>query len=422
MTETFRTSARSAVIGAGPAGLMAAEQLARAGVAVEVFEAMPSVARKLLRAGVGGLNLTHGEPFGDFLQRFGSASPTLQPKLEALPPEALRDWARELGVDTFVGSSGRVFPVGMKAAPLLRAWLRRLRSQGVVIHTRQRWVGWHDHDPHQGWRLRGPTGERLEHFDAVVLALGGGSWPRLGSDGHWQAMLAAAGVPLAPLRPANCGFEIPWSEHVREHLAGTPLKQVALTLRDPTGATWRRRGELLISSYGIEGSLVYALSAPLRDQLQARGPGRVDLTLDWLPDLDEEQILARLRAARPGQSLANTLRKQLRLPGAASVLLRECLPGIAAADHAAIAAALKAMPLQPGAPRPLAEAISSAGGVRFDAVDDALMLRQLPGVFVAGEMLDWEAPTGGYLLSACMATGRHAGEAAARWLACRDPK
>ena len=287
----------------------------------------------------------------------------------------------------------------------------------MVFHPRHRWLGWVDGDPGRGWRFATPGGERVEGFDAVVLALGGGSWPRLGSDGAWCQLLGEANVPLTPLAPTNCGFELPWSEHLRERFAGTPLKHVALSLTDRHGRQWRRKGELVVSAYGIEGSLVYALSAPLRDLL-ADG-AQATLWLDWLPDTGPREIVERLGQPRRGLSFANLLRKRLRLPPIASALLRECCPALDPGDAAAVAAALKATPLMPRAPRPIAEAISSAGGVRFDGVDGDLMLRALPGVFVAGEMLDWEAPTGGYLLSACFATGKRAGEGVSAWLAAR---
>lgn len=432
----------AAIIGAGPAGLMAAEMLAEAGVRVQVFDAMPSVARKFLLAGVGGMNITHAEDYDTFVTRYGKAQAALQPMLDDFPPEQLREWIHDLGIDTFVGTSGRVFPREMKAAPLLRAWLHRLRGQGVTFHPRTRWTGWVDGCPERGWRLQSPKGERGERFDAVVLALGGASWPRLGSDGSWCDVLRAAGVNVTSLQPSNCGFDIPWSDHVRERFAGTALKNVALRLRDAQGRDEYRKGELVVTGYGIEGTLVYALSAPLRDQLQAReaesstsalnatllnspalNTPLLDapvLTLDWLPDRSAAWIEERLGGARPGMSFANLLRKNLRLPPIASTLLRECCPDLDRGDPAAVSRALKAMPLDVRAPRPIEEAISSAGGVGFDAVNGDLMLTALPGVFVAGEMLDWEAPTGGYLLSACFATGRRAGTGAVNWLTDRQ--
>ncbi len=402
-----------AVIGAGPAGLMAAEVLATAGRRVEVFDAMPSVARKFLLAGVGGMNITHAEDYDTFVTRYGTGRADLQSILDDFPPEQLRAWIHGLGIDTFVGTSGRVFPREMKAAPLLRAWLHRLRSRGVIFHPRHRWTGWPDHNPALGWRFSSPTSEQSRRFDAVVLALGGASWPRLGSDGSWVSLLAGQGVAVRPLRPSNCGFRLHWSDHLRERFAGTPLKNVALSLTIPSEDPIRRKGELVVTDYGIEGSLVYALSGPLRDHLDRPGTA---LTLDWLPERSPEWIRDRLASARKGTSFANLLRKQLRLPAVASALLRDCCPALDRSDPTAISAALKAMPLAVEGPRPIAEAISSAGGIAFDAVDEGLMLRALPGVFAAGEMLDWEAPTGGYLLTACLATGYRAGTAAHRWL------
>jgi len=403
-----------AVIGAGPAGLMAAETIARSGKSVQVYDAMPSVARKFLLAGVGGMNITHGEAYSTFVTRYGAAQDSLESVFDDFTPRQLREWIHDLGIETFVGSSGRVFPSDMKAAPLLRAWLQRMRGLGVVFHVRHRWLGWRNGDPAQGWCFATPAGEKLLHFDAVVLALGGASWPKLGSDGSWWSLLKSAGVGVAPLEPSNCGFDLPWRAHVRERFAGLPIKHVALSLTDRAGRHWRRKGEFVLTDYGIEGSLVYAVSAPLRDMIRAGK--EATLWLDWLPDSDLDKVADRLREVRSGTSLANTLRKQLRLPAIVPSLLKECCPGIDVSDPTVLARALKAMPLCPCAPRPVEEAISSAGGVVFDALDPALMLKVLPGVFVAGEMLDWEAPTGGYLLSACFATGRRAGESVVKFL------
>lgn len=395
---------------------MAAETIARAGYRVEVFDAMPSVARKFLLAGVGGMNITHNEDYARFTERYGEAAGFLRPILDQLPPTRLREWIHALGIDTFVGSSQRVFPTDMKAAPLLRAWLHRLRSQGVLFHPRHRWLGWPDGKPRSGWSFATADGQVTHQFAAVVLALGGGSWAKLGSDGRWCEPLTAAGVPVIPLQPSNCGFEIGWSEHLQSRFAGTPIKHVGLSLTAPDGSVISRKGELVVSQYGIEGSLVYAISAPLRKQLAA---GKADLHLDWLPELTAEDIQARLEQPRKGMSLANLLRKKLHLPAITSSLLKECCPGLETGNTAALARALKAMPLQPRSPRPLDEAISSAGGVSLSAVNTDLMLTALPGVFIAGEMLDWEAPTGGYLLSACFATGQQAGCGLVRWLS--DP-
>lgn len=398
---------RLAVIGGGPAGLMAAECAAACGITVDVYDAMPSVGRKLLRAGIGGLNLTHAEPADAFLGRYGDRSPWVAPWLAEFGPAALRDWAKNLGIDTFVGSSGRVFPVGLKAAPLLRAWLQRLRGSGVRFHSRHLWQGW---DSDGALRFATPSGVRSVAADAVLLALGGGSWPRLGSNGAWVALLAERGVPIAPLRPANCGFDVAWSEAFRSRYAGQPLKPLAIHCPE---LGLRQRGECIVTAHGLEGGLIYALSAPLREQIARDGFARIEL--DLAPDREPQALAAALAQASGKQSLSNRLRRA-GLTGAKAGLLRECLSPAELADPQHLAAAGKALPLNLLAPRPLEEAISSAGGVAREALDDGLMLRKLPGVFCAGEMLDWEAPTGGYLLTACFASGRIAGKAAAAWL------
>lgn len=397
-----------AVIGAGPAGLMAAETLSRQGVAVEVFDAMPSVGRKFLMAGKGGLNLTHAEDFEHFVARYGARAEWLRALLTDFGAAELRAWSHELGVDTFVGSSGRVFPREMKAAPLLRAWLHRLREAGVRFHARHRWLGWADDG---ALRFAGPAGETRVRPAATVLALGGGSWPQLGSDGAWIAPLTARGVAVAPLLPANCGFEAAWSAHFQERFAGTPLKTVAA--RCGSTGTWRR-GEAMIAASGIEGGLIYALSAALRDELLTHGSAQ--LQIDLLPDTPQAKVAAELAHPRGARSLSTHLKTRLGIDGVKAGLLRECLDKDAFNDPAQLATALKALPVRLTATRPLAEAISSAGGVRIEEVDARLMLHALPGVFCAGEMLDWEAPTGGYLLTACFATGRAAGLGAAGWL------
>lgn len=429
-----------AVIGGGPAGLMAAETLAADGFAVTVHDAMPSVGRKFLLAGRGGLNLTHAEAQDAFLGRYGARRERLAPMLAAFGADDLRSWAHGLGVETFVGSSGRVFPTEMKASPLLRAWLANLRTAGVRFAVRHRWLGWaaaepsarpaphgadsaDDGPPLQRLRFATPDGERIVEADALVLALGGGSWAKLGSDGAWVVPLRAAGVDVADLLPANCGFDVAtpgagagggWSAHFHERFRGQPLKSVRARFTDAAGTEHKRAGECLISATGIEGGLIYALSAPLRDTILARG--HVTLELDLAPGRDLERLTAELSRPRGSRSMAAHLQGQAGIRGLKAGLLRECLARADFDTPARLAAAIKALPLTLIAPRPLDEAISSAGGVRFEAIDENLMLHARPGVFVAGEMLDWEAPTGGYLLTACFATGHAAGRAAARWL------
>ncbi|MFC5300356.1 TIGR03862 family flavoprotein [Azospira restricta] len=398
----------AAVIGGGPAGLMAAEVLAAAGAAVDVYDAMPSVARKFLLAGKGGMNITHAEPPERFLARYGERRAEIAPLLAAFGPDDLRDWIHGLGIATFVGSSGRVFPTDMKAAPLLRAWLHRLRAAGVRFHPRHRWLGW---DANGALRFATPAGELTRAADATVLALGGGSWARLGSDGAWLPLLAAQGIAVAPLRPANCGFDVGgWSAHFAERFAGAPVKTVAAL--QPDGS--RRAGEFVVTASGVEGSLVYALSAMLRDAIER--DGEATLTLDLLPDWREERLAAEIARPRGARSLASHLQSRIGLKGVKAGLLREVLGRDAFNTPPRLAAAIKALPLRLTAPRPLDEAISSAGGVRFEELDAQLMLRRRPGVFCAGEMLDWEAPTGGYLLTACFASGRAAGAGALAWL------
>jgi uncharacterized flavoprotein (TIGR03862 family) len=396
-----------AIIGGGPAGLMAAEALAAAGARIHLFDAMPSLGRKFLMAGKSGLNLTHAEPEAPFMRRFGPYRERLAPVLTAFGPAAVRDWAQGLGIATFVGSSGRVFPVDFKAAPLLRSWLRRLRSAGVTIHVHHRWQGW-TAEGHLDFAT--PAGPVAVAADAVVLALGGASWPQLGSDAAWVPLLRRRGVPVAPLRPANCGFDVSWSAHFRERFAGQPVKTVAVMAQG-----YRQRGEFVITETGVEGTAIYAHSAALRAAIEAAG--EAVLTLDLAPDRDADQLVGALERPRGSRSLATHLRRTLGIEGVKAGLLRECLPADVLADPARLAAAVKALPLRLHAARPIAEAISSAGGVALDAVDDRFMLSALPGVFCAGEMLDWEVPTGGYLLTACLAMGRAAGLGAAAWLA-----
>jgi uncharacterized flavoprotein (TIGR03862 family) len=402
------TAPIAAVVGGGPAGLMAAEVLADAGLAVHLHDAMPSVGRKFLLAGKGGLNLTHGEPRPVFDQRYGGRSETVGRWLDAFDPEALRVWAAALGIDTFVGTSGRVFPADMKAAPLLRAWLHRLRGRGVAFHMRHRWLGWSDDG---ALRFAAPDGATTLCPVVTVLALGGASWPRLGSDGAWVPWLREAGAEVATLRPANCGFEVApaWSDHLRERFGGAPIKTVVLQC-----GAFERQGEFVLSAYGIEGSLVYAAAAVIRDAIAANGAATV--TLDLLPDHDAARVAREVAHPRGARSLSTHLKSRLGLGGAKMALLHERLSHAAMADPAALAAAIKALPITLAAPRPIDEAISSAGGVTLESLDEGLMLRTRPGVFCAGEMLDWEAPTGGYLLQASLASGRVAGLGAVRWL------
>jgi uncharacterized flavoprotein (TIGR03862 family) len=390
---------RIAVIGAGPAGLMAAETLALAGCAVEIFERMPSPARKLLIAGRGGLNLTHSEPLERFLTRYRDAAPHLAPHIRAFPPAALTAWCEGLGQPVFTGSSGRVFPRAMKASPLLRAWLARLAAHGVTLQARQVFEGFAE-----GGRIL--ISGRSVTADAVILACGGASWPRLGSDGAWTALLP--GAPIAPFRASNMGFRLAWSDHLRSRFAGTPLKRIALRFGDET-----QRGEAVVTEAGIEGGAVYALSAPLREAIAREG--QAVLLLDLRPDLDAAECARRLAAPRGGQSLSNHLRRALALPPVAVALVQEALHGGAARED--LATLVKALPLRLEAPMPIGRAISSAGGLSWAALDERLMLHARPGVFAAGEMLDWEAPTGGYLLQACFATGIAAARGALAWLA-----
>jgi uncharacterized flavoprotein (TIGR03862 family) len=399
---------QAAVIGAGPAGLMAAEALAQAGVSVHVYDAMPSVGRKFLLAGRGGLNLTHSEPLERFVTRLRPKAPSLEAAVRAFTPEALRAWAEALGVPTFVGTSGRVFPVDMKAAPLLRAWLHRLRASGVQFHMRHRWRGW---DDARHLKFDTPAGPRSVDSAVQVLALGGGSWARLGSDGAWVPLLQAAGVAVHPLQPSNCGFDVAggWTPLFTERFAGQPFKSVAMTLGDQ-----RRKGEFVATTTGVEGSLVYAFSADLREAIAREG--QATFLLDLLPDRSEADVLREVAHPRGSRSLSSHLKGRLGLEGIKMAILHERLTREAMHQSAQLAAAIKALPIALAAPRPIDEAISSAGGVAWDALDASLMLRDRPGVFCAGEMLDWEAPTGGYLLSASMASGRAAGEGAARRL------
>jgi uncharacterized flavoprotein (TIGR03862 family) len=414
-------AARVAVIGGGPAGLMAAEVLAQGGAQVDLFDAMPSVGRKFLLAGRGGLNLTHSEPTPALLARYAERGADLRASIEAFDGDAVRAWAAGLGIATFVGTSGRVFPTDMKAAPLLRAWLHRLRAAGVRVHTRHRWTGW---DGDGVLRFTTPGGEVAQAADATLLALGGASWSRLGSDGAWAPRLSERGVDVAPLLPANCGFDVAptaagrsgWSDHLRQRFAGQPLKTVAARLPADAAA---QPGEFVLTDSGIEGSLVYAFSARLREQIVR--DGHALFVVDLLPQHSAAQVLAETCRPRGPRSLSTHLKSRLGIAGLKMALLHELLSPQQLADPVQLAHALKALPIPLARPRPLDEAISTAGGVRFEALDARCMLRALPGVFCAGEMLDWEAPTGGYLLTACLATSRTAAEGALQWLAAGRP-
>ncbi len=436
---------RVAVIGGGPAGLMAAEVLSGAGAALEVqlFDAMPSVGRKFLLAGKGGLNLTHSEGAEAFLGRYGERNAQMASLMAAFGPAELRAWAQDLGVETFVGSSGRVFPKDMKAAPLLRAWLQRLRAAGVKFSMRHRWLGWADDG---ALRFAAPAGETAFRADAVVLALGGGSWARLGSDGAWVPLLADRGVAVAPLQPSNCGFDVGpephalaaaeqgetrreffreligqgpsqqpgWTDHFASRFAGQPFKSVAISFTDAQGRSFSRKGEFVATATGVEGSLIYAASSLLRDEITAKGSAT--FTLDLLPDKSPEQVLVEVRHPRGSRSLSSHLKSRLGIEGIKAAILHELLSKDAMNDPLQLARAIKALPLRVVKARPIDEAISSAGGVSFDALDAQLRLTALAGVpvFCAGEMLDWEAPTGGYLLTACFASGRVAGQGVLR--------
>jgi uncharacterized flavoprotein (TIGR03862 family) len=423
--QSSLTSFRVAVIGGGPAGLMAAQTLAQGGAQVDVYDAMASVGRKFLLAGRSGMNITHAEPYADFVTRYGASAEALRPMLDAFGPQQVRDFVQDLGLQTFVGSSGRVFPTDMKAAPLLRAWLHRLRESGIRFHMRHRWLGWQDgalrfaaptdgKGEVEGDDAASATRELLVRPDAVVLALGGGSWARLGSDGAWLPLLAARGVDVAPLAPANCGFDVAWSEHFSSRHAGEPLMTVAVIARDAQGQEARRQGQFVVTQGGVEGSLIYALSAALRGQIAAEG--HTTIWLDLMPDWTEQRVLDEVSRPRGARSMASHLQSRLGIKGVKAGLLRECLSKEQFSDEAQLAAGIKRLPVRLLRARPIDEVISTAGGVRWDALQGT-MLKAVPGVFVAGEMVDWEAPTGGYLLTACFAGGVAAARDALAWRA-----
>ncbi len=400
-----------AVIGGGPAGLMAAEAALAGGARVDLYDSMASIGRKFLLAGKGGLNLTHSDPTELFLSRYGDRREQVAPWLVEFDPAALRAWARGLGVETCVGSSGRVFPTDMKSAPLLRAWLRRLRQTGLTVHVRHRWCGWDDAGALRFETAGGPLTVRA---DAVIFAMGGGSWPQLGSDGAWVSHFTERAVPIAPLQPANCGFDVCWSEHFRAKFAGHPVKTVGVVAKSPSGSVMRRMGEFVITDSGVEGGVIYAVAPYLRDEIQATGRGT--LRLDLAPDRELPRLIKDLSQPRGKKTMATHLQRRAHIEGVKSGLLREYVSKEDFTDPTRLAASIKSLTLTLVAPRPLAEAISTAGGVGFEALDSRLMVRALPGLFCAGEMLDWEAPTGGYLLTACFASGRAAGVGAVAWL------
>ena len=406
----MQTPKRVIIIGAGPAGLMAAERIIAAGHDVHVYDAKPSACRKFLLAGVGGMNITHSEPYDDFLTRYYEKSPWMAQAISQFDADALQQWIHGFGVETFVGSSGRVFPTDMKAAPLLRSWLKRLRAAGVVFHMRHRLI---EMDQHRFTFEHNETQIQVQ-ADAAVLSMGGASWPKLGSDGKWQGLLLKHGVDVAPLQSANCGFYSQWSEHLQQKFAGSPLKNIAITVKTLTGESVYKKGECIVSEYGMEGSLIYAFSKYLRDIINANG--QASCKIDLLPDISEKQLVQKLSAKQGKDSLSKFLKRTIALSGVKAAMLYECCDKSQFKTPQSLAECIKAIVVRFNQVRPIEEVISSAGGVCESSVDEHLMLNRVPGVFCAGEMLDWEAPTGGYLLTACFATGRLAGEGVNRFL------
>jgi uncharacterized flavoprotein (TIGR03862 family) len=393
-----------AVIGGGPAGLMVSEVLLKAGKRVSLFEGKPSLGRKLLVAGSSGLNLTHTGDFSDFLDRYGQSSTRLEPILRQFTPEDLRNWVEGFGIKTFVGSSGKIFPEEMTAAKFLNEWLARLTELGLSIYREHYWLGWKNSGE---LRFNTPLGEKLIKTKVLVLALGGASWPQTGSDGRWFEILSAERIPLSPFRPANCGFEVKWSDHLKEKFAGKPVKNVELSVIDRQGIRFTQRGEFVISGYGVEGSLIYAAGSRLRDLIEKNG--YAEMYLDLMPDWKKDKLMTQLSKPRGKRSLSSFL-ERIGINGSKLGLLWEIVPREEMNDPARLAEWIKALPLHINRPRPIEEAISTAGGVCFEGLTENLMLKDKPGVFCAGEMLDWEAPTGGYLINACLATGRWAGK------------
>jgi hypothetical protein len=411
MIDKISSFSNTIVIGGGPAGLMAAEHLASQGFSVEVFDAKPAVLRKFLVAGKGGLNLSRDEDFDIFLSRYGNRAKELGPFLRAFGPTELRTWMQNLGFETFVGSSGKIFPNAMQSVSLRRTWIQRLEQQGIRFHLNQRWLGW---DQENNLVFQSKFDNVIARSDAVILALGGASWPTTGSDGTWVAILQQQGIDISPLKPANCGFDVNWSDYFRDRFQGTPLKSVVIHFQPTTGEPVQRLGEFLITHYGVEGSLIYAFSAAIRDEILKNGQAIIHL--DLAPDWSIEQLATRLSRPRGPRSMSSHIEKSVGIHGVKANLLWEYLPRAVFNDPKHLAAAIKSLAVPLVAPRPIEEVISTAGGVRFEDLDDHLMLKKLPGVFCAGEMLDWEAPTGGYLLTACFSTGLAAAVGVVDWL------